>query len=330
MKSKAGLLESASPPLTRRDFLKFSTLMAGVLALPWSYAGRIAQALAAASRLPVVWLEFQDCTGDSESFLRASQGPNPISPGVTDPGVIDLLLDFISLEYHETLMAPSGANSEKSLNDVMQNYPGEYVVVVEGSIPTALNGAYCTIRGRSALSIVREVCAGARLVIGAGTCAFDGGLAAAAPNPTGAVGVREAVPGLTNLVNLPGCPANVVNIAAVIVHLITFGTLPSTDQLGRPYFAYGEDIHDECEREHHYEAGRFVLAWGDDGHRRGWCLFRMGCKGPATHNNCSSVLWNDGVCWPVRAGHGCAGCSEPHFWDNLTPLYTPLPDDDRL
>jgi len=328
MKNEPSIQVAATSPLTRRDFLKFSMLMAGVLALPRSYAGRIAQALAAATRLPVVWLEFQDCTGDSESLLRANQRVDPIQPGVTDPGVTDLLLDFISLEYHETLMASSGANSEKSLADVMQTYPGEYVVVVEGSIPSALNGAYCAIRGRSALSIVREVCAGARAVIGAGSCAFDGGLAAAAPNPTGATGVRGAVPGLTNLVNLPGCPVNVVNLVAVIVHLITFGEMPACDSLGRPYFAYGEDIHEECERHNHYEAERFALAWGDEGHRRGWCLYRLGCKGPATHNNCSRVLWNDGVCWPVRAGHGCAGCSEPHFWDNLTPLYSPLPDDD--
>src|SRR5512139_3001725 len=130
MKNEQSMPDLASMTFSRRDFLKFSMLMAGVLALPRSYAGRIAQALAAASRLPVVWLEFQDCTGDSESFLRASQRPNPVSPGVTDPGVIDLLVDFISLEYHETLMVPSGANSEKSLNDVMRSYPGDYVVVV--------------------------------------------------------------------------------------------------------------------------------------------------------------------------------------------------------
>src|SRR5512139_852357 len=149
MKNEQSMPDLASMTFSRRDFLKFSMLMAGVLALPRSYAGRIAQALAAATRLPVVWLEFQDCTGDSESFLRAGQRPHPIGSGVTDPGITDLLLDFISLEYHETLMAPSGANSEKSLNDVIQNYPGQYVVVVEGSIPTALNGAYCAIRGRS-------------------------------------------------------------------------------------------------------------------------------------------------------------------------------------
>jgi len=285
-------MDSITERLTRRDFLKFSTLMAGVLALPNSYATQIAQSLAFASRLPVVWLEFQDCTGDSESLLRASRRPNPIRSGVTDPSISELLLDFISLEYHETLMAPAGTSSEKSLEDVLKKYSGKYLAVVEGSIPTADKGVYCVIRGQKAKAIARQVCSSALATVAVGSCAFDGGLAAAYPNPTGAVGVRNAIPGLNNLVNLPGCPANEVNVVAVIVHLITFGQLPPCDSKGRPYFAYGEVIHDECEREDHFEEGRFALAWGDEGHRKGWCLFKLGCKGPATHNNCSQVLWS--------------------------------------
>jgi hydrogenase small subunit len=129
------------------------------------------------------------------------------------------------------------------------------------------------------------------------------------------------------LINLPGCPVNAANLAATIVQYLTFQQWPETDELGRPYFAYGEEIHEECERHEHYEQERFVLAWGDQGHRAGWCLFRMGCKGPATHHNCSTEKWNDGTCWPVQAGHGCVGCAAPHFWDQMTPFYTPLPDE---
>jgi hydrogenase small subunit len=306
----------AEQGINRRQFLKFCGLMTATLALPASQARRVAQALLTAARPPVVWLEFQDCTADSESFLRAS-----------NPGVDALLLELISLDYHETIMAPAGSMSEKSLNDTMANYPGQYICVVEGSIPTAAGGIHCMIRGRTALSIAQQVCSNALATIAIGSCAWDGGLAAAVPNPTGAKGVRDAVPGLATLINLPGCPANVVNLSATIVHYLTFHEWPETDDSGRPHFAYEEEIHEHCERHDHYEDERFVLEWGDAGHRQGWCLFQMGCKGPETDHNCPTVKWNDGTCWPIAAGHGCIGCAHPHFWDQMSPFYVPLEDE---
>ena len=313
--------------VNRRDFLKMCGLLAATLAMPKMYAETIAEALANATRLPVIWLAFQDCTGDSESFIKAAQRIDPIQSQITDPSIIDLLLDFISVEYHETLMAPSGEAARRSLQDVLARYPGQFVAIVEGAIPMANNGAYCVVGGQSALNIAREVLPRARAVIATGACAVDGGLPGANPNVTGAVGVRSAVSGLNNYLALPGCPANAVNIVASVVHLITFGELPPRDSSGRPYFAYGEEIHDDCERHHHYENDHFVLAWGDEGHRKGWCLKKMGCKGPATHNNCNKVKWNDNTCWPVAAGHGCIGCSEPRFWDTLAPIYQEVLDD---
>jgi hydrogenase small subunit len=304
--------------VTRRQFLTFCASMSATLALSHQHIRAIAKALASAPRPPLLWLEFQDCTGDTESFLRTS-----------DPTVDDVLLDQISLDYHETLMVPAGRGSERSLIDTMENYGGQYVAIVEGSIPTARGGVYCTIRGRTALSIVQEVCANAWATIAVGSCAWDGGLAAAAPNPTGAVGVKDAVPGLTNLVCLPGCPVNTVNLVATLVHLITYSTLPATDSLRRPRFAYHEEIHEHCERHHFYEEDKYVLAWGDAGHREGWCLKKMGCKGPETRHNCPIVKWNDGTSWPVAAGHGCVGCTEPHFWDTMTPFYAEAGEHDE-
>jgi hydrogenase small subunit len=302
--------------ISRRRFLQFCGAMVATLALPERYTRRVARSLADAPRPPLVWLEFQDCTGDTESFLRASQ-----------PGVDDLLLETLSVNYHETIMVPAGAMTERSLSGTMSAYPGQYICVVEGAIPMGDGGVYCTVRGQTALSIAREVCGNALFTIAAGSCAWDGGLAAAAPNPTGAVGVRDAVPGLNNLLCLPGCPMNVVNLTATLVHWLTFGELPARDRSGRPHFAYGEEIHEECERHHHYERDRYVLAWGDEGHRKGWCLKKMGCRGPETHHNCPSVLWNEGTSWPIRAGHGCIGCAESHFWDR-GPFYQPVDDDD--
>jgi hydrogenase small subunit len=306
--------ELARKGVTRRDFLKFCSAMAATLVLPTHYVERIAEALAAAPRPPLVWLEFQDCAGCSESFLRSSR-----------PTVPDIVLNTLSVNYHETIMAPAGKAAVKSLDDTVAQNKGKYLVVVEGSIPTKDNGIYCTIGGRTALDIARQVCGNAAATITVGACAFYGGWPNATPNPTGAVGVKDAVPGIT-LINLPGCPPNAANITATVVHFLTFGALPATDQLGRPLFAYGTRIHDNCERRGHYDAGQFVEEWGDDHHRAGWCLYKMGCKGPATFHNCPTVRWNDGVSWPVGSGHGCVGCSEVAFWDTMTPFYRRLPD----
>jgi hydrogenase small subunit len=329
MDSDANKVEQAvqSGRLNRRSFLKFCGFMTTVLSLPMIEISRLAGALASSPRLPVVWLEFQDCAGDTESFLRASAYPDPLQSGVTDPSIVDLLLNFISLEYHETVMVPAGFSAENSLDDVMTKYVGQYLCVVEGGIPAANNGVYCTVRGKTALSIVQEVTTNAKATIAAGDCAWDGGISAASPNPTGAAGVRGAVPGLKNLLNLPGCPTNVVNTVASIVYLITYNQLPPADSSGRPYFAYGDEIHENCERHNFYEKNLFVRTWGDEGHRKGWCLYQMGCKGPETKSNCPRVKWNDGACWPVAAGHGCIGCAAPRFWDAMTPFYQPLPDD---
>lgn len=300
--------------VTRRDFLKFCSFMAATLALPPRYAGRIAEALVTAPRPPLVWLEFQDCAGNTEALLRISR-----------PTIGELVLDTLSVDYHETIMAPAGKAAEKSLLDTVEKNKGKYIAVVEGSIPTKDGGVYCTIGGRTALDLARQVCGNAAATIAVGACAFYGGWPAAAPNPTGAVGVKDAVPGI-KLINLPGCPVNAANITATIVHYLTFGELPATDQLGRPLFAYGKRIHDNCERRAHFDAGQFVEEWGDEHHRQGWCLYKMGCKGPATYHNCPVVRYNDGVSWPIGAGHGCIGCSEPDFWDTMSPFYRRLPE----
>ena len=64
-------------------------------------------------------------------------------------------------------------------------------------------------------------------------------------------------------------------------------------------------------------------SFDDDAARKGWCLYKVGCKGPTTYNACSTVEWNSGLSWPVKSGHGCLGCSEPGFWD-WGGFYKPL------
>ncbi|HKL25508.1 MAG TPA: hydrogenase small subunit [Desulfuromonadales bacterium] len=298
--------------INRRDFIKLCTATTAALALPISFVPRVAQALED-NRLPVIWLEFQSCSGDSEAFLRANQ-----------PTAATLILDLISLEYAEVVMAAAGHLAEEAKHQAMEKHRGQYLLVVEGSIPTKNDGGYCTVAGQSALESVRQAADGAAAVIAVGTCATFGGIPAAAPNPSGAISVKDAVPGAT-VVNLPGCPLNAVNLTSTIVHFLTFGELPATDRLGRPLFAYGKRIHDNCERRGHFDAGQYAESFGDAGHRDGHCLYKLGCKGPETFHNCPTVRYNEGVSWPVMAGHGCIGCSEPSFWDTMSPFYRRLP-----
>ena len=299
--------------ISRRKILKFCSAMVATLALPDRYLAQVTAAVTKPKKPVLVWLQFQDCTGCSESMLRSSS-----------PDVADVVLDILSWEYHEVVMAASGKQADAALERVVKEEKGKYLVIVEGSIPTAEGGIYCTIGGRTALDIATEVCKNAAATIAVGACARDGGLVRSTPNPTGAVGIGEAVPGI-KLINMPGCPHNPVNTAAVLVHYLTFGDLPAVDQYNRPLFAYGRVIHDQCERRAHFDAGRFVNEWGDDGHRKGWCLYKMGCKGPQATFNCPTAMWNDHTSWPIRAGHGCIACASPRFWDTKSPFYDRLP-----
>lgn len=297
--------------ISRRRFLGFASAMTALLALPQAMTPQIVKALEDPKRKPVVvWLEFQDCAGNSESMLRSSH-----------PTVADVVLDVLSWEYHETIMAGSGHQAEAVLERV-KNGTDPYVLIVEGSIPTADGGVYCTIGGKTAIQLLQEMAANAALVVAVGACAWDGGFPRL--GPTGAVGAGDII-GTSKLINLGGCPHNPANTAATLVHYLTFGKAPALDQYNRPLFAYGHLIHDQCERRANFDAGRFVEAWGDEGHRNGWCLYKMGCKGPQATYNCPVVRWNDGTNWPIGAGHGCIACASPKFWERMSPFYDRLP-----
>jgi hydrogenase small subunit len=299
--------------ISRRSFIKFSAAMAATLALPPSYGARIATAVETAPRIPLIWLRGQSCGGDGQAFLQAS-----------DPTVAQMLIELLSVDYSDALMAPSGAAAERSRSAALEVLPARYIAVVEGSIPTAADGTACLVGGRAFSDVAREVCAGAVGTIAVGSCAFDGGVSAARGSTTSASGVGGFVPA-GRLINLPGCPVNGDNLAATLVHYLTFKEMPATDMRGRPLFAYSGLIHNQCERRAHFEFGEFVLAWGDEAAQKGWCLYKMGCKGPESFANCPTVRYAAGTSWNVQAGHGCIGCTMPGFWDAMGPAYARLP-----
>ena len=298
---------------SRRDFIKWTSAMTAALMLPPIFRPLVAKAAENFGRIPVVWLHFAECTGCSEAFLRSSY-----------PNVDTILLETISLEYHETLMAASGYQAEQNLQKAIHDFAGKFICVIEGGLPRGLNGKYLTLgpKGKTGIEVGKEVASKAAAVVCIGACAVNGNIQAAKPNPTDATGVGRAL-GIST-VNIAGCPPNAVNFTGTLLHYIMFGTLPPLDSLGRPVWSYGKRIHDYCERRSHYDASEFVEEWGDKSALKGWCLYKMGCKGPYTYGNCGKVRFNDGVSWPIMAGHGCIGCTEPAFWDTMAPLEKPL------
>jgi len=296
--------------ISRREFLGFCATLAAAYALPASSVSAIAAALEKAPRASVIWLSFQECTGCTESLTRSHA-----------PSIEGLILEQLSLDYHHTLQAASGEAAEQAREDSMRTNAGKYLLVVDGSVPLG-NPGYSTIAGVSNVDMLMETAKGAAAVIAVGTCAAYGGLPAAQPNPTGAVPVSHLIKDKP-VINVPGCPPIPVVITGVLAHFLTFGILPELDDRGRPKIFYGESIHDRCYRRPFYDQAKFAESFDDEGARKGWCLFKLGCKGPVTHNACATTKWNNGVSFPIQSGHGCLGCSEPDFWD-MGSFYRPL------
>lgn len=304
------------PKTTRRDFLKIAGASLALLGLSQALTPKVVKALESTSGKPaVIWLEGQDCAGCTESFLNSQE-----------PLAISLILDTISLRYHETAMAASGYQAEAALEATIAE--GGYILVIEGSIPLAEDGRYCTVSGKTFRDIVHDAAENAAAIIPIGSCAAFGGIPAA--GPTDAVGYLfrgtkkhhyyDDVTGDTPVINLPTCPLHPERLVAVIVHYLTFGTVPPLDDFNRPLAFYGTLQHENCERRGQFEAGRFLTDWGDPD-QEGWCLYLKGCRGPWAHQDCWKRLWNNRTSYCIASNAPCVGCSEPEFYDTFSPLY---------
>lgn len=295
--------------VSRRQFLKYCTAAAVSLGMAPSFGAKIAEAVTSKLRPSVVYLHCAECTGCTEALLRAHE-----------PYIQEILFDTISLDYDETIMAAAGDAAEKALEQAVSN-PNGFILAVEGGIPTKDGGVYGKVAGHTMLDMVTKIAPKAKALINHGTCACFGGVQAAAPNPTGAKGVNDVLKDKNIVgINVPGCPPNPYNFVHTILFYLTENKTPELDDLQRPVPFFGTTVHDQCPRLPHFEAGEFAPSFNSEEARKGWCLYELGCKGPDTYNNCPTIKFNQ-VNWPVEAGHPCIGCSEPDFWDEMTPFY---------
>lgn len=312
----------AAAGFSRRHFMSSMASMVSLLGLPASIIPEMAAAATAPKKPSVVYMSFQECTGCLESLVNSFA----FSGGTS---IENLILNMISLDYQETLMAAAGEPAEQQLRE--STATRGYVLVVDGSIPLNGRSGYFVSGGRSGVARFRDAAMNAGLIVAVGTCASFGGLPKAAPNPTGAGSVDELMKSLgirVPLINVSGCPPVPEVITGTILYYLARG-LPALDKLRRPKTFYGETVHEDCYREEFLEDGPRVKVFDDASAKFGGCLIEMGCKGPVTHNACTKIKWNQGVSFPMMSGHGCIGCSEPDFWDRLNTgnkkgFYVPL------
>lgn len=286
----------APPSLSRRDFVKGCLTAAAAVGLSGRAAAQLASAAATGMRPSVIWLSAQSCGGCSASLMHA-----------VDPDLTELMLDTVAFEYAPMLDASTGVAARATLDAAVHRARGRYILVVDGSIPRDdLHSLYGSV---ATSSVIRSVGASAAAVVALGSCAAWGGVVAAPGGETGAGGIESLVEGRP-LVRLPGCPPSPAVLLGTLLQYSALGTLPRLDAEKRPTFAYARTVHELCPRRPEFDAGHFVKAIGDEGHRSGYCLYELGCKGPSTHASCPSAAYN-GVAgaWPVGVGHPCIGCA---------------------
>lgn len=278
--------------------------------------------------IPAIWMGGGTCGGCSISML------NSVAPSIKNILIDEVVPGrHISLKFHMNISAGAGDQVIEAIEDTEKRHEGGFLLIVEGVIPAADGGVFCSVGERMDKPIpfyqwVVELGKKAMAVIALGTCSSFGGIPGAKPNITGVKGLREIFQQekiKTPLINVPGCPPHpdwfVGTVAGILI-----GGLPKAealDDLLRPKAFYGLLIHENCPRRPYFDEGKFAKRFGEPG-----CLYELGCKGPITYADCPIRQWNNGVNWCIKAGMGCQGCTQPEFPDMQGSFYEKLTDVD--
>ncbi len=322
--------------VSRRDFIKYCSYLAATMGLTEAAVPQVAAALEKGAKLkPALWLNGGGCTGCTESMAQ-----------VETPDVATIVLELLSLNYFETIMAAAGEQAEKNIADTIEK--GNFLLIYEGSVMTGEDGNTLLVNMHKGTDILKEAASAAQAVISVGACAVDGGWVAAHPNPAGAMGVQAflAQEGIaTPVVNLPCCPMNPEWVVTTLVQWLivaeddpaTFlATAPLVQKtysdyltgakvtLNYPAYVVDSTIHDNCPRRGHFENGNFVSEFGSEEEALGYCLYKVGCKGPQTFTQCPVTRWNRSVSWCVNSGGPCIGCGGLNWVDNNAPFFKRL------
>ncbi|MCP4133375.1 MAG: hydrogenase small subunit [bacterium] len=287
--------------INRREFLKRAGLTAAAFAFPaMILEGCKEEVKKALAAKPVIWLQGQSCSGCSVSLLNS-----------IEPGIPELISSHISLNFHQTLSGGTGATLVKVLEEAVDKKRKDFLLVVEGSVPTA-HDLYCTlgvVKGHHVgiREWIEKLGKNAGAVLAVGSCAAFGGIPAARGNETGAKPVSAVLP-KAKLINIPGCPTHPDWVTGTILHYLLKG-MPELDEYKRPKLFFEKTVHEACEHLKEYEKGIFAQYWGDRG-----CLYMLGCLGMDSNCDIPTRKWLE-VNTCTGSGSGCIGCTEDVFPD---------------
>lgn len=267
--------------------------------------GRVKTELASGrlTKRKLVWLELTGCSGNIISQMNAEF-----------PDFAAMLTEMVDLVYSNTLSVNEDGPAMDQLFSVLG---GDFLLAVEGAVATGAQGQY-TIIGRysgqriTGMDANRIFGSRAAMVIAVGTCASDGGISAASPNPTGCVGIQDLLE--RPVIRVPGCPCNPAWFMATLGYILLYG-IPPLDAFNRPLMIYGTTIHDVCQRRSFYDSGIFASHLGEES-----CMYMLGCRGPITQTDCPIRRWNQRINWPVQDSTPCIGCAQFGFPDRMEPF----------
>jgi hydrogenase small subunit len=287
--------------IDRKEFLEIVGKTAGAVSVSsvlWTSCKEDVKK--AVERTSVIWLQGQACSGCSISLLNT-----------VNPDIPEFITKYISLNFHQTLSTGTGHKLLEVIRDAVDKKRKDYILIVEGSIPTASNN-YCTIgivndQHISMEKWVTELGKNAKTVVAVGTCAAFGGIPAARGDVTGAKPL-SAILKNREIVNIQGCPAYPDWVVLTLIHILLHGK-PDLDEYSRPKMFFSKTVHETCPRLQDYKKAKFAHVWGDDG-----CLYKLGCLGMDTNCDISKRKWL-GVNSCTASGSGCIGCTESVFPD---------------
>lgn len=310
--------------LSRRDFVKLCTGTVAGIGISQMFHPAVKEVFAqvlSGERPPVFWVQGQGCTGCTMTLLNN-----------VHPGIAELLLKVINLEFHPTVMGHEGEGAYEHLLRIAAETKGKYIVAVEGAIPVKKDGRYCVIaeaghKEITMVSAMKEIAGNAAAMISVGTCSAYGGIPAARNNITGATSLRDFLKkeGIkTPVINVPGCPPHpdwIVGTAVLAIHSLATNTLDAfvkseLDMVGRPKAFYGRNVHMNCPYRDKFDEGKMSETMTD----KSGCRYLLGCKGPTSACDSFERMWNNRSNWCINNAT-CIGCTSPNFPDGKSPFY---------
>ncbi|MHC1684393.1 MAG: hydrogenase small subunit [Clostridiaceae bacterium] len=254
-------------------------------------------------KINLIWLEACGCSGNIISLLNAE-----------NPDVPYFLTQMVNMTFNNSVM---GSEGENAFEKFMETLETEFILVVEGAVTSKDYGLYNIIASYnekliSAAEAITLAAGRAKYILAVGTCASYGGISAAKPNPSLSKSVPEFL--RSQVIRIPGCPANPRWVISTIAHLISYG-VPELDSEGRPLFLYEETIHTYCSRRSFFDNNIFASKLGDKE-----CMYKLGCRGPITRADCAIRKWNGRINWPVEDNTPCIGCVNKGFPDQMEPF----------